>query len=267
MAGFDVVIPAGGSIPDEFSRVVGVKSKPLIVFEEKTVLRRTLEALRGCSQVGRIVVVGSPDVVAHDDSKLADYVLPEVGSAPKNIWAGAQHLQALNFPPDRVIVVTGDLPFLKSETIDNFLGLCDQAIDFNVALVAKDDFDEAFPGATGTFVRLLDGEWTTGCGYLLTMRGMKIAMEHMEKVFQRRKSKFAMARLLGPKFLWDYMNKKLTVSDVEQKVMDILRVRGRAVPGSPPELAFDVDHLDDYHYALSSFKREAAKTAGATPPG
>lgn len=254
MAGYDVVIPAGGQIDAEFSRVVGVSSKALIKFEGHTVLRRTIEALRGSGQIGRIVVVGSEAVCSHEDATLADAVLPEAGTAPKNIWAGTQHLLTLDFPPDRVLVVTADLPFLKPETIDRFLELCDHTIDFNVPLIAKEDFEEAFPSASATFVRLLDGEWTTGCAYMLTVRGMKVAMEHLDRVFERRKSKLGMARLLGVKFVWDYINKKLTVSDIEQKVTQLLRVRGRALPGAPPELAFDVDYIEDYHYVLSSLK-------------
>lgn len=261
MAGYDVVIPAGGRIDENFSKVVGTPSKALIKFNDKTVLKHTIEALRSSPNVGRIVVVGSPEVLAHEDCKLADASLPELGSGPKNIWAGAQHLQGLNFPPDRILIVTADLPFLKGESVDLFLGMCDQAMDFNVPLISKDDFDEAFPGAEATFVRLLDGEWTTGCVYLITIRGLKVALDHLEKVFNRRKSKLGMARLLGLKFVWDYFNKKLTVSDAEAKVTELLNVRGRAVPGSPPEFAYDIDYVEDYHYVLSSLKASQVEVA------
>lgn len=254
MAGFDVVIPAGGRIDEAFARVVGVQSKALIRLNNKTILRHTIEALRASDQIGRIVVVGSEEVVKHEDAQLADAVLPETGSSPANIWLGAQHLQTLDFPPDRILIVTCDQPFLTAASFNAFFALCDHSIDFNVSLIARDDFEEAFPGASATFVKLLDGEWTTGGVFLITIRGLKIALDHMEKVFKARKSKLGMARLLGLKFVWDYLNKKLTVQDVEQKVMDILRVRGRAVPGSPPDFAFDVDYIEDYQYVLSSLK-------------
>ncbi len=247
-----MVIPAGGEIDTEFAKVVGTKSKALIKLNDKTVLRHSIEALRACSQIGRIVVVGSPEVCAHDDAKLADAVLPEAGSSPKNIAAGALHLSTLNLPPDRIVIVTADLPYLKAESIDRFLSMCDHFVDFNVPLVSKDDFDEAFPGAEATFVKLLDGEWTTGCVYLITTRGLKVALEHLEKVFIRRKSKLGMARMLGVKFVWDYFTKKLTVSDIEAKVTDLLNVRGKAVPGAPPDFAYDIDYIEDYKYVLSS---------------
>ena len=254
MAGFDVVIPAGGRIDEAFAKVVGVESKALIRLNEKTILRHTIEALRASGQVGRIVVVGSAEIVRHEDAQLADAILPETGTSPANIWLGAQHLQTLDFPPDRILIVTCDQPYLTGDSIKRFLDLCDHAIDFNVSLVARDDFEEAFPGASATFVKLLDGEWTTGGVFLMTIRSLKIAMDHMEKVFEARKSKLRMAKLLGLKFVWDYLNKKLTVSSVEQKVMELLRVRGRAVPGSPPEMAYDIDFIEDYQYVLSSLK-------------
>jgi len=70
-----------------------------------------------------------------------------------------------------------------------------------------------------------------------------------------------MAMLLGPKFVWDYLNKKLTVTDIEKKITQMVKINGTAVPGSPPELAFDIDYLEDYHYALGIFKARAKKEA------
>ena len=101
---------------------------------------------------------------------------------------------------------------------------------------------------------LIDGTWTTGCAYLATPKGMFAAMEHIERVFQNRKSKLGMARILGLKFVYGYLTQKLTVSDVEAKVKDVLKCSAVAIPGSPPELAFDIDYPEDYHYALQTIK-------------
>ncbi len=261
MAGIDVVIPAGGQIDESFARVVGTTSKALIVLEEKTVLRRTIEALRASGRVGRIVVVGSDVVLKHEDSQLADAALPETGTGPSNIAAGVAHLSTLNFPPDQVMIVTADLPYLTPECINKFLDLCVQETDFNVPLISKADYIEAYPGAEAMFVKLLDGEWTTGCIYVTTVRGLKVAMPHIEDVFKRRKSKLGIARLLGMKFVWDYFNKKLTVNDIEAKVVELLRCRGKAIPGSPPELAHDIDYIEDYQYVLTSLQSRRAEKA------
>jgi GTP:adenosylcobinamide-phosphate guanylyltransferase len=261
MAGIDVVIPAGGELDADFSRVVGTKSKALIKINEKTVLRRTVEELKGSPNVGRVVVVGTQETLDHPDCALADAKVLATGkSGPENIALGLKELAEMNFPPDRVLIVTCDLPFLSSAAIDGFLQLCEEGVDFYVPLVSREDWDSKLPGTDATFVKLHDGEWTTGCVYLATVKGIHVAMPHLEEVFQNRKSKLKMAGQLGTKFVWDYLLRKLTVSDIERKIMDLLNVRGAAVPGSPPELAFDLDYVEDYHYAVSLAKtREAVE--------
>lgn len=261
MAKLDVVIPAGGIVEEEFARVIGSDSKALVKYDEVTVLRRTIEALRASPIIGRIVVVGSPTVMKSDDVQLADIALPATGSGPTNIMVGIEHLAGLDLPPHQILIVTVDLPFLTTKGLHDFLNLCEGEMDLYVPLISKADWDEAYPGAEATFVRLLDGYWTTGCMYMMTIRGFKVAKPHIEAVFAKRKSKFGMAMLLGPKFVWDYLNKKLTVTDIEKKITQMVKINGTAVPGSPPELAFDIDYLEDYHYALGIFKARAKKEA------
>ncbi|MEQ1823727.1 MAG: NTP transferase domain-containing protein, partial [Fimbriimonadaceae bacterium] len=124
MAGIDVVIPAGGSIPEEFSRVVGVSSKALIKYEDVSVLKRTIQALRGSKNVGRIIVVGNRDVLESEEATLADFALQAGNSSVDNVKIAFDHLAQQNMPPDRLLVVTADLPFLTTSTVDEFLGLC-----------------------------------------------------------------------------------------------------------------------------------------------
>lgn len=259
MAGLDVVIPAGGTIDDEFERVVGVRSKALIRYEGVTVLRRTIEALRASSQLGRIVIVGTPEVVESEEAKLVEAAFPAVGDSADNIKVGLDWLAAQNLPPYKVLIVTADLPFLSGKAIDDFLGLCSGDKDLYVPIINRNDWDEKFPGAEATFLNLLDGEWTAGCAYLISVRGFKIALPRIKEIFKRRKSKFKMVMMLGWKTLWDYKNRKLTVIDIERKIEELVGINGMAVPGAPSELAFDIDYLDDYHYALSTFRSRAAR--------
>lgn len=60
-----------------------------------------------------------------------------------------------------------------------------------------------------------------------------------------------MAKLLGPGFVLKWLTKRLTLVDVEAKIMNVLGCSGAAVTGSAPELAFDIDYKDDYDYAVS----------------
>ena len=60
-----------------------------------------------------------------------------------------------------------------------------------------------------------------------------------------------MAKLLGPVFLIKFITKTLSMPDIKRKCEQILHASGFPVTDGPPELAFDIDDLEDYEYALS----------------
>jgi molybdopterin-guanine dinucleotide biosynthesis protein A len=251
---FDVIIPAGGKLDEEFARVVATDSKALIRFDGDSILNRTLTAFKECGQVGRIALVGSHSVLESREAARADLTLREADSAPQNIYRGLEALTESGEAPERVLICTCDLPFITADVVTRFLVQAPDGFDFVVPLVAKAEFNEMFPGAPGTFVTLQDGVWTTGCLFMASAFGLKRSVHQIESVFLRRKSKLGMARLLGFGFVYRLLTKKLTVKDVERKVGELIGVRGAAVKYSPAELAYDVDYVEDYHYALQTFR-------------
>ena len=249
-----MIIPAGGTIDDAFAKIVNTTNKALIPFDGTTVLKSTMNALRGTDRVNRIVLIGPESMYSTPEGKSADEFIPEGKSGPENIFRGLDWLEKLQAPPKQVLIVTADLPFVTSETINNFLDLCPVGYDFCVPLISQDQYLEVYPGSDSTFVKIKDGTWTTGCAYLATTKGLEQSMHHIEKVFQQRKSKLGMARLLGWGFVFKLLLKQLSVSDVEAKVSDLLHVKAKAIPNSPAQLAYDVDFQDDYYYALNALK-------------
>ncbi len=252
MPKYDVIVPAGGYLKTHMADVVGTKAKPLIRFEGQTILYRVLTALRASECVGRIAVVGSKEVVAHEDAKLADFVLLERETGPQNIIAGLDALSDAG-TTERVMICTSDLCFITPESICEFADKFGDR-DFYAPLIEEDAWEEAFPTCAATFVKLLDGKFTLGCLYGIRTEALKRALAHIEKVFSRRKSKLGMARLLGFQFVYAYLVKKLTVKDVVNKVGEVLGSTIEPIWQSPPELAFDIDALEDYHYALQNYR-------------
>jgi len=247
---YDAILPAGGTIPDDYAAKVGTNKKPLVVIDGRTVLATTISALRESGLVRRIVVVGSDEVLAHADAKGADIVLPEGVSGPDNIYRGLKALLESDLPPEKVIIATTDLPFIDANVVQRFVIACSEG-DFCVPMVTQEEYETRFPGTQATYVTLRDRVCTAGCMYLATVSGLKAARPHIENVFEQRKSKIGMAKLLGPVFLIKFVLKRLTLADVEKKITDMLKCTGSAVPGSPPELVFDIDYLEDYEYAVA----------------
>jgi hypothetical protein len=59
-----------------------------------------------------------------------------------------------------------------------------------------------------------------------------------------------MARLLGLLFIARFAFRRLSVAHIERRCSQILGVRGVAVHGCAPELAFDIDQESEHRYAV-----------------
>jgi GTP:adenosylcobinamide-phosphate guanylyltransferase len=248
---FDAIIPAGGSIDPEFAARVGTTSKALIPFAGRTVLRRTLEALQGTGMMNRVILVGTPEVLAHPDAALAQEHVPAGTSGPDTIFKGLKHLAGLPNPPAKVLIITADLPFLTADNISYFLERCPPDRGLCVPLITKPEYQTRFPNSSSTFIPLRDQSWTAGNAYVMDVAAFTRALPDLEKLFLVRKSKIGMIKLLGPDFLIKFLLKRLTIQDIENKILALLGCSGSPVMGASPELAYDVDDLEDYEYALA----------------
>ena len=250
----DVILPAGGTLKPEFAKRVGVGNKSLIDFQGNTILGRTFDALESLDHIGRVLLVADEEVRSHPDGGRADTFLQAGPSSPGNILAALKHLSEGPNPPDEALIVTTDLPFISGQALHDFQERCSGA-DLHVPINTRDEFSAKFAGIENTYIKLRDGEWTAGCAYLVDTAAFHRALPHIEKAFQNRKSPFGMAKLLGPGFLLRFLTKRLGVPEVLAKVEGIIGCRGEAVRGASPELAFDIDDLEDYEYAVKEFKR------------
>lgn len=246
---FDAIVPAGGTIDPAFAAKVGTAEKALIEFNGKTILETTLRALRDSGKIRNIVVVGSPKIQA----KAADFAaigLDPGDSGPENIFRGLEKLKEKDSSLDKALIVTCDLPFLTPQTVQNYLDLCPPDKDICVPVIEAKEFNRAYPGTTSTFVKTKDGTFTIGGMFLMNARKMPEIRASIEQVFAKRKSKIGMAMLIGPTFIYKFLTKTLTIRDLEAKIESMLKCTGKAVRHAPVEMAYDIDYLDDYEYAL-----------------
>lgn len=245
---YDVILPAGGRVSPELAAESGTDVKALIRFGDETILARTLRILRESGLARNLVVIGGDE--AQTEARVnGAHALPEAATGPENILSGLKWLRAQPDPPKRVMVVTTDLPFLNAALIHRFVALCPDDRAIAVPLVSRKEWEARFPGSTAMFVTLGDGEWTTGCAYLIDAEALERSMPQIERVFAQRKSKLGMVRLLGPVFAVRYLRRTLTVDQIESKIQQMLGCSGAAVRGAPPELAYDIDDLEDLVFA------------------
>lgn len=249
MSTFDAIVPAGGTIDSEFAAKVGTDQKALIEFNRKSMLETTLRALRESGVIRNVVVVGSKDV----QTKAANFAaigLDSGNTGPENIFKGLDKLKEIDANLDKALIVTCDLPFIDADTIRNYVNLCPADKDIVVPVIEADDFNRTYPGTTSTFVKTKDGTFTIGGIFMMNAKKMPQIRSSIEQVFAKRKSKLGMAMLIGPAFIIKYLTKTLTLKDLEAKIESMLKCTGKALRGAPVELAYDIDDLTDYDYAL-----------------
>lgn len=245
----DAVIPAGGTVDAAFAAEAGSSFKALSALPGGTPLRHVTEVLRATGRVRRIVVVG-PEAVRDHIADHVDATLPEGASGPDNLVRALHWLQKEGLgATDRVLTVACDLPLLSTEGIAAFLDAVPVDAEVSLPLVDAADFEARYPGAPATFVALRSGKVTAGCAYVLRADAVERARRHVEAVFQNRKSKLGMARVLGLPFVWKFLTKSLRLEDIERRATQLLGCNARAVPNGAPDLAFDIDDLDDLRLA------------------
>ncbi|MBW3624917.1 MAG: nucleotidyltransferase family protein [Armatimonadetes bacterium] len=257
----DVILPASGRIGGEFAREAGVTVKALIEFGGETMLGRTVDLLRETGRADRIVVIGPGDLARHPAVRGADAVLPEADSGPANILRGLQWLHEAHGErfPERVLILTTDLPFLTGPAVTGFLDACPNEVEVGVPIIEREAFRARFPKTGNAYVRLREGHWTLGCAFLVNPEILVARQGHIQRAFDARKSRLSMARLLGLGFLLRYLTRRLTVGQIENKCQEVLGCTGGAVYGCAPELAFDIDLPEEYRYAAALLADEVSR--------
>lgn len=251
----DAILPAGGRVSGALAEESGATIKALIPLRGETLLEREIRALRDTGRIGRIAVIG-PTEVEDAASHGADIVLPEGSDGPENIFRGLEWLQAQENAAHRVLVVTTDLPFLTAVSLTQFIEMCPPELDICVPVIERREYEAVFPEAPGVWMRLQDGEWAIGCAFLLNAPALQKSRPHLEQAFAARKSPIGMARLLGPQFILRFLFKRLTVAHILERCQRVLDCTGAPIRGCAPELAYDIDEVPEYRYALQRVNKE-----------
>lgn len=255
-AEWDVVIPAGGTISAEYARTIGTAVRALAPLgpERRPVMQIVVDALRASGAVRSIVGV-APDAVAERITGV-DRWLPAGNSGPDNIRRG---LSALDRPEEIALICTSDLPLMTPESVRGFTSRCDSSADVQIGLVSGPAYEAVFAGAPPSrWVALRDvGPVTIGCLFGVRPALLQRHQTLLDQVFSARKSQAGMVKLLGPRLLWQWTTKRLTLAAIQARGEAILSCRAQVLRDVDPALAFDIDDAGDYAFA--------AARLGATP--
>lgn len=236
------VITAGARVNGEFARRIGTPVKALARVGERTLLAAAIDAARAAG-VTRLAVVGGREVRAAC-AHCVDTVIEESESGAANLQR-ALHAWS---DDDPLLYMTSDMPFVGAAALREFI----EAVPPNalaLPVTACTDFDRRFPGAPPFGIEIGGECVVNGGAFWIPARGSAAVEKLAMRFFGARKSLTRMALLLGPVLCLQFAMRRLTIAALEKQARFRLGIPAVAVRGASPDLAYDIDTLDEYVYA------------------
>lgn len=247
---FSAVVLAGTGKPEPLTEQEKVLNKAFININGKPLIAYILEALEGSSLIGNVAAVGPEQGLEEIRRKGYHFKLvPEQGTMLDNVAAGFNVVDK-----DRLcLVVTGDIPLVTSEVIDQFVEQCQPyEDDLYYPVLTRDICLNRFPDTERTYVRLKEGFITGGNIALINPTWFIGNRSRLEMFISYRKKPLKLLRIFPPLFILKYLKKKLSVTDVEQFLSHLLHFKAKAVYSQSVEIAIDVDKISDLELVRST---------------
>jgi GTP:adenosylcobinamide-phosphate guanylyltransferase len=236
------VVLAGGARDAVAALDVNAPNKAFIQIAGHTLAARTIDALRASPLIDRIIAVAP--AAAHDHPALAsaNEVRADGARITDSLRSGLRDL-----PPDELVVVAAsDLPILTPICIEEFIALANECgADVIYGCVEQNVHLARFPEVPHTWARLVDGTYCGAGLFALRPRAFPALERFLERLGAARKNPLALASIFGWDILARYALHRLTLSDAEHRACSLLGAPARAVICSHPEIAVNVDRVDD----------------------
>lgn len=222
-----------------------------------------VRALADSGRVSKLALVAPPGVVQKLSRDLTAYLaqltpagtpglqvqaVPAADHMPGSAWLGAQALQA----GGPVLFVCDDLPLLTAAAVCDFLDRCESCDGEKgngpaafYPLVREELCREQYPQLHRTFFTLRDGSFTGGNLVLMDSRRIPELLPVAQKIFALRKSPPRLAAFLGPAFSLKFALGRLSLAEVEGRLLELTGLQGRGIISPYPQVAEDLDRAAD----------------------
>ncbi|MCX7796636.1 MAG: NTP transferase domain-containing protein [bacterium] len=235
---YKAIVMAGGGRESlkTFNYQSSTSKSALLVFG-RPMVSYVLDALRESKLVDKILYIGDLEVLSKISINV-DYTIPDSGSLFLNV------MKALEFFRDepQVLILTSDIPLIKSYMIDDFLSKCDRSAIFCYSFVRKENLERLFPHAHRTYVRLKEGTFNGGNLILVNPSKVLAKKKLLERIISNRKNPLFLAKIFGLTGIIRYMTGTLDIPILEARASKILGGKVQAVLTEYPEVSFDVDN-------------------------
>jgi len=239
----DAIVTAGG-IPqpdDPLYTYSHGDSKALIDVAGKPMVQWVLDALGDARNVDNVIVIGLSPKSGVTCNKPMHFISNQ-GRMLANIVAGVNKVIEIDKKSKYVLLVSSDIPALKSEMVDWLVETCMQTKDDLYYGVCKREVMEArFPNSKRTYTKLKDMEV---CGADINIAHVRMATEHLdlwESLIGTRKSPLRQAGIVGLGILFRVMMHSIALEELVEKVCARIGIKGRAIQWPYADACMDVD--------------------------
>jgi GTP:adenosylcobinamide-phosphate guanylyltransferase len=260
---FRVVALAGGVLEADFRRAgYSVPNKAYLPVAGELMIVRVLRALRGAAMVSEIRLVTSPEALATASgvSQFCDVTISPGNDLIGSVVAGVDGVPN----NERVLMCATDIPLLSTPAVDAFARLVEATqCDAGYGFVERESHDRLYPSIRHTWVKLHEGTFCGGGLSVLRVAAVK-QMESVLRLFtDARKSPIKMASLLSPGLVLKLMGGQVRVEELERRASTLTGLVCRGILCPSPEVAVNVDRIEDLRAVEKSIAASAQADLGA----
>ncbi len=259
----DVVVAAGFDPlhPDPLAVAVGAPQKALINVAGRPLVWWTVQALRQCPLVGRIVVVGIDPTLRVDLGEGVE-CLPNLPDHVENFVNGVNRLLAYRPDMEYGIIASGDVPLLQPKTVSWLVNTClADRRDFYYSIVQDRVMEAQFPGSGRSYVRVREGRFCGGDIFVFRTVVLQANLALARRLMAARKNPLRQASMFGWRTLVKVVLGSLTIAEGERVASRLLGCQARVIISPYADLGMDVDKP----HQLEMARRLLAARAGAQP--
>ena len=239
----DAIITAGG-IPQPGEPLYAYSngnSKALIDIAGKPMIQWILDALGDSKKVDNVIVIGLTSKSGLTCKKPLHYISNQ-GRMLANIVAGVNKSIELNKKTEYVLLVSSDIPAIKSEMVDWLVETTMQTKDdLYYGVCPRDVMETRYPTSKRTYTKLKDIQV---CGADINVIHVSMTTNHLdtwEQLIGNRKSPLASVAVIGWDTLLQLFTRQITLQGLVDKASERIGIKGRAIMWTQAEPCMDVD--------------------------
>jgi len=238
---FDALVVAGGKNDGALRKISDKKYESLIEIAGKPMVQHVIDAVKKVEEINDIVIVGPEEL---NDFTNNDYniIIPK-GRMINNIKRGIEALNNQN----HILIITSDIPLVTPEIIQEFIHRCkkEKKYDLFYPIISKEINLEKYPEVERTYVHLDEGVFTGGNLVLVSPTIIQGPLDWYNRILSLRKKPLKMSKMLGFKFIIKFIFRRLSITEVETRISEIIGHDCKALILEYPEIGFDVDKPSD----------------------